>query len=486
VKATVPRLFIPIMTSKSRTMIRNIVLRSSFAFIFQTNRKDERRILRCAFGAVGLVTNVNACNRRGVLAPQACNLRVAVCLERVLRVNPKIEFAELSALFFIHWMALAVWMVPLTLVLDAYGLSVIQPYAFATTALAAFVSPLFFGAMADRHAAPTRVLRWLSLAAAAAVALASWAIQHGWNAWVVLMLIQLYALCFSPTVSISSSIAMSRLAEPRQQFGPIRAMGTIGWMVGCWLISAINADDSPMAGYACAMLWLGLAAFTFLLPEVAPPKSAQRLGLDALALLKKADHRVVFLTAVLFTIPLAAFYPFTPPHLRDLGFQRASAWISLGQTTEILAMFCLGALLAHWRLKWILGAGLAIGALRYMFCALDTEVWLLAGVTLHGFTYTLFFTTAQVYVNERMDAAWRTRAQALLTLMVGGVGHLTGYLFTGWWFRFNTREDGTRWPLFWGGLAVAIACVLIYFLGTYRGRTAPRHGSLDRPEQWSV
>lgn len=371
---------------------------------------------------------------------------------------------------------MAAWMVPLTLVLNAHGLQSIQPFAFATGALGAMVSPLFFGAMADRAAAPTRVLRWLSVATATAMALASTAVQRGWPPGVVLALIQLLALCVAPTTSISTAIAMARLPDPKRQFGPVRAMGTIGWMAGCWLVSALGADDSTQSGFAGAALWLGMAAFTFLLPDVAPTRSAQhltvkqRLGLDALSLLKQSDHRVVYLSATLFTIPLAAFYPYTPPQLRELGLERTSAWMSLGQTTEIVAMFTLGALLTRWRLKWILGLGLGFGLLRYLFCATHETGWLLTGIVLHGVTYTLFFTTAQIYVNERVEAAWRTRAQALLTLMLSGFGNLLGYLGSGWWFSFNTDTDGTHWPVFWGGLAAMIALVTLYFLGAYRGR----------------
>src|SRR5262249_40573297 len=102
-------------------------------------------------------------------------------------------------------MGLGVWVVPLTLVLKAHGYAVIQPMAFATGAVAAFVSPLFFGAMADRHMSPTRVLRWLSFGAAASLVLASFAIQSGWNPWCVLALIQVYNLCSAPTTSISSA-----------------------------------------------------------------------------------------------------------------------------------------------------------------------------------------------------------------------------------------------------------------------------------------
>lgn len=81
------------------------------------------------------------------------------------------EYAELAALFFIHGAALAMWFVPLSTVLDAHGLHRIKPYAFATSALAAFVSPLVFGAMADRHASPVKVLPGLALATAMAMAL---------------------------------------------------------------------------------------------------------------------------------------------------------------------------------------------------------------------------------------------------------------------------------------------------------------------------
>src|SRR5450759_4328599 len=95
----------------------------------------------------------------------------------VLRTVRKAEYAELVALFFMQGAALAMWFVPLSTVLDAHGLHAIKPFAFAASALAAFVSPLIFGAMADRQASPVKVLRGLSLATAAAMALVSTAIK---------------------------------------------------------------------------------------------------------------------------------------------------------------------------------------------------------------------------------------------------------------------------------------------------------------------
>ena len=399
-----------------------------------------------------------------------------MCSQRVLGSIRKAEYAELTALFFIQGAALGMWLVPLSTVLDAHGLRSIKPLAFATSALAAFVSPLIFGAMADRHASPVKVLRGLAFATAVAMALASTAIKLGWNPWLVLAFIQLHAICSSPTWSISSTIIFARLADAKKEFGPIRAMATLGWMMGCWLVSALQADTSALAGYSGAVVWLAVCAFTYVLPPLETPKSAEhltwheRLGLDALALLKNPDHRVVFITVALFAIPLAGFYPYTPPHLRELGFAHTTAWMSLGQITEIIAMFSLGALLLHWRLKWICACGLALGVVRFALSATNGPAGLLAGVILHGASFTLVFITAQIYLDQRVDAAWRARAQSLLTLISSGVGNLAGYLGTGWWFAACVQPGGTRWPLFWGGLAIAVAVVLVYFLVAYRGR----------------
>src|SRR5262249_19008444 len=182
--------------------------------------------------------------------------------------------------------------------------------------------------------------------------LTSWSIEQGWPAAAVLSLLQLYSLVSVPTTSIAASVVFSRLHDSQRQFGPIRAIGTFGWMCGCWLISLLGFDASTRGGYAGACVWLALGLFTTILPTMPPPAGAsltfrERMGWDALALLKNHDHRVVFLTVAFFSVPLAAFYPFTPPQLSELGFKRTAAWMSLGQITEIMAMLCLAALFAR-------------------------------------------------------------------------------------------------------------------------------------------
>lgn len=395
---------------------------------------------------------------------------------RVLTMLRRAEKLELVVLYFIHAMAMAMWFVPLSAILHAHGLDQLRPYAFATSAVAAFISPLIFGAMADRHAAPVVVLRGLCLATGLAMILATTAIHRNWNPWVVLGLIQLYSFCTAPTFSITTAIVFSRLKNSQSEFGPIRAMATLGWMAGCWLISLLGADASTAAGYYGSIAWFAVAAFTLVLPNIPPPENKQRLtirqrmGWDALSLLKNRDHRVVFITAALFNATIAALFPFTPPNLRELGFHNVSAIMSLAQTTELVAMFALAALLTRWRLKWIILLGLGFGVVRYTLCAMNSPFSLLVGISLHGAGYTLVLITSQIYLEQRIDPAWRGRAQSLQALMTSGVGNLIGYLGAGQWFVLCSPANFTNWPLFWGGIAVAVTGVLAYFLIAYHGR----------------
>ena len=386
----------------------------------------------------------------------------------------KAEYAELMILFFIQAAAMGIWFVPLGTMLDAHGLHGIKPYAFAASALAAFISPLMFGAMADRHVTPAVVLRGLAVATSVLVVLIGTALRLHWNGWLILGLIQIFYLAYAPMFSISTALVLARLADAKKEFGQIRSMATLGWMAGAILISVLSLDRSALACYLGAVFWLLVAVFTFYLPKLEVPPAVQQLswrerfGLDALTLLKNRNTRVVFITTTLFNIPLCAFYPYAPTHLHDLGFTHTSAWMSLGQVTEMIAMFSLAWLLLNWRLKWIFACGLAFGVARFALSAFNTTDLLLLGITLHGASFVLVFITAQIFLEQQVDPAWRTRAQALLTLLNGGIGNLIGYLGSGWWFDACTTGRQTNWHWFWGALAASVAAVLVYFLSAYR------------------
>ncbi|MBX3423150.1 MAG: MFS transporter [Pirellulaceae bacterium] len=387
------------------------------------------------------------------------------------------EKLELMGLLFIHGMALAAWFVPMTPILNQAGLSQLTPYAFAASAVSALLSPLFFGAMADRSVSPAKVLRWTALITAVLVSLVAGCIQSQSPRWLILTVIQIQYLFCTPAASLTGSIVFTQLRHARHQFGSIRAWGTIGWMAGCWAVSLMHLDGSTLSFVFSSLLWLLLSIYTLVLPELPTASGSpqrltlhERFGLDAWSLMRVRDHRTIFITGALVAIPFSAFYPITPAHLRDLGFERTSAWMSLGQVSEIAAMMFVTGLLSSWRFKWVITAGLACGLLRYVLYACNASVPVLLGIGLHGFAFTFTYISTQIYLAQRIEAAWTTRAQALLSLMIGGVGNLIGYLTTGWWLTMCRDDQHVDWQLYWSGLGGLVLLISLYFMSSYRGQ----------------
>lgn len=381
---------------------------------------------------------------------------------------------KLCILFFITAAAMGMWSVPFGNVLRAHGLESIIGYAYACSAVAAFISPLTIGAMADQRVSPVRLLRWLSVGSACCLTIGFYGIQNGWGPWAVLGAMQAQAICAAPSFGLATSIILASLGDAQREFGPIRAVATLGWMLACAAVSyVLHADTSTLTGFAAAGVWLLTAAFTFALPETPPPVSNEPrdlFGLSALSLLKHRDHRVVFLTAALYNAAMAAFYPFTPLHLLERGVTHATAAMALGQFSELTCMLSLAGLFSRVRLKTVFLTGIGFTVVRYALCAFDTKAWLIAGVMLHGFGFTLYFITAQIYLEQRVDPRMRTRAQALLQVMIAGFGNLAGYLGTGWWRSACMSGGVTNWSRFWWGMSALAAGVFVFFALSYRGQ----------------
>ncbi len=387
---------------------------------------------------------------------------------------------RLCVFFFLQAHALGLWGVNLSNVLKTHGYEPLVPWIFAGNSVAALVSPLAVGALADLHMAPERVLRRLGLGAALFLTILFYGIQQQWSYGVILLLAQVHALCSGPTFGLTTSLILSRLHSPHQQFGPVRLWATIGWMSAGWMISfVLSADSSVISGYAGSLVWLITIVFSFAIsptPRQAVERTAHRswketLGLDALHLLRHPDHKVVFIAAGLLNMALAAFYPFTVLHLSDLGVKHVTAVMSLGQITEIISMLWLSQVLMRYRLKWIFLAGISFGILRYGLFVLDNRPAMYVGIFIHGFCFTLFFITAQIYLEQRIPSAMRARAQALLTLMMNGFGNLVGSLGFGFW-RASCQTGGyTNWPIFWSGLTVVTVGVFIFFALAYKGKS---------------
>lgn len=392
-------------------------------------------------------------------------------------------FGVLWIVFFLHGMTPGLWLPALTNILGARGLASWVPAVFVVSPICALISPLIGGALADQRMAADRLFAWSSLVSSAVLLAAFGALDAGWHpAWFV-GLLGLYSLFSGPAWGVLATVSLTHLSHGERQFPLVRVGATIGWVFGGLITSfLLQADTSPVAGYASALVRLlaGLAAFR--LPRT-PPLGVRssslrtRLGLDAFSLLKQRDQCVFFVVTALFSIPLSAFYMYGPEFLKVLGDARPAGTMTVAQVLEVAGMLLLGSVMTRFRVKTVLSWALGLSVLRFAMSANAGATglmgWHIAGIALHGLCYTFYFITAQVFLDRRVDPGLKGQAQGLLAMVSGGLGPLIGALVCGWLRQFYVTADGKGWDWFWGILAAMIAGCFAIFVLFYRSRPEP-------------
>lgn len=393
---------------------------------------------------------------------------------------------KLSVMMFVEWFIWGAWFVPLWQYLNKLGFSPTEiAWSYSSTAIAAILSPVLVGVIADRYFAAQKVLGWLHLVGGALMLLLAWQTQFS----TFFPLLVVYALTYMPTVALNNSIAFANIRDTEKDFPRIRVLGTLGWIasglvVGFMLPPLLGMDNvsdtnMPLIVTALASVLLGL--YSFMLPNT-PPKVGQRtdikdlLGLNALGLLRDRSFAIFALCSFLFCMPLAFYYQFANGYLTQVGLENATGWMTLGQVSEIFAMLALPFLLKRYGIKKVLLLGFVTAGIRYVLFIYGGTADLLMysmlfiGILLHGVSYDFYFVTGYIYVDKKAPAHMRTAAQGLITLICQGFGSFIGNWLGGramTAFQLPEAHNGMTfdWFTVWGvGAAMVFAVMLLFIL----------------------
>lgn len=400
---------------------------------------------------------------------------------------------RLSIMMFLQFFVWGAWYVTTGPFMDAHGMAPVIKWAYTVGPLAAIVSPLFLGGIADRFFASERVLGSLHLLGAALIAIAPRMVDQP-TTFVVLL--GLHMLCYMPTLGLVNTVSFHAMTSPEKQFPLVRVWGTIGWIAAGILVSQLAADKTATQYNVAAIAGAILGIYSFTLPHTPPPAAkrpfsvASALGLDALTLLGRPAFAVFIGASLLTCIPLAAYYAFAGTFVGNLGVENVGSVMSRGQMSEIFFMLVMPMCFAALGVKWMLAVGILAWVVRYVLFAWaagqpipagsDTLAWLAGdgrvaipvfiGILLHGICYDFFFVTGFIYTERESPKELRASAQGLLVLVTQGVGMLIGAQLAGRLFDRVATEDGRDWSLFWQVPAIFAFVVLVLFVIFFRPR----------------
>ena len=388
----------------------------------------------------------------------------------------------MGVVMLLMFMPRGMWVSSLPNILETYDAGWVLPFATALPAAGAIFSALAFGALSDQRVNAEKLLGVLGLSGAVFLWLAFTSLERGWHPGWYLFFQSGNALISGPMFALITKIKLVNLPNAAKSF-PIYSMcGTIGWMTGGWIVSALSFDLSADAGQLGAYVRFVMGGLCFLLPTTPPTDKASRgwrarLGLTAFSLLKDRELRIFYLASCVFAIPAASFYMITPLMLTHFDSLHPTAQMTFGQVVEVGAMLFLSVTAGRLRIRWFVIVGMSCGVLRYLLFALAGEVGVIAiiwlGIALHGIIYTFSMVAGRMFLDKRVPDTMRGQAQALFQFLVGSVAGITGAFFCSWLYRAEVTEALDSWVSYWLVLAMITMLPLVYFIVGVAGKSSP-------------
>ena len=342
------------------------------------------------------------------------------------------------------------------------------------------VFPFLWGMVSDRYVPIQRVFTFLNIMACLSLFFMQFQTTFGG----LLLSFVLFYSFYHPTFTLINALSFHYLKDPQEQFGFLRAWGSIGWMVPSMIIFGwlFIYEGSSMQ----FVLYLGMAASlltscsTLLLPRI--QKSEHEINEQG-----KLDYwrcvRELFCNKDYMTL-LGAFFLvsgsfsfvvyYGTPYLQSNGVPKA--WIGPIQCIGVALEVALFPFLRYYIRRWGFVSSLVTGCvclvLRHFLYYYFTNPWVLAlSYLLTGMVIVFFHIGLSILVNMIAGKSVRATAQTLLVVFGSGMGPMLSNCVAG---RLSENAGNSLRPIFGFGMLLALAALaLIVWRAPHLRRVRP-------------
>jgi MFS transporter, PPP family, 3-phenylpropionic acid transporter len=323
------------------------------------------------------------------------------------------------------------------------------------------LAPTAWAYVADRTGARVAVIRAGIGGAIVCVA----ALMGDFGFWWLVVVLALHGLFSTAILPQVETVTLARLGAGAKQYGRIRLWGSVGFVAAVvatgWLTETFGLSLLPVVVIGCQVVALLATALLADPDDIGHSAQAAPLG----PVIRQA-HVVVFLfVAMLMAASHAPYYSFFSIQLGDLGYSRTTIGIlwAFAVVAEVILFSQGGWLLARFTLVRLLGAALAVTALRWLvmgyFADVEPALWFAQGA--HAISFGLFHLASIEYVRRSFVYGTQGRGQALYSALGFGLGAAVGSAGAGTLWA----SGGPQVAYLWAALAcgVALAALLLAF-----------------------
>lgn len=372
----------------------------------------------------------------------------------------------------------------ITVLLRDRGLSVAEVSLILSANSAALIfAPFLWGMIADRFIPLNRLFAVMN--SLAILSLGLFSIFHSF--WGSLLTFSCFFACFQPAPTLVNALCFRHLKNPVEDFAPLRAWGSFGWILPSLPIflylARFPVKNFEFIVYLTMGICLWMTVTSYSLPHIAPG-SIHRLasgghGLTYFQALKKLIHNsgymVVFGSYFLASASFCIQSYYAPAQLSDLGLARA--WIGpmqcIGVVVELICFYYRKAFLRRTGYAGsVLIGSLMLVVRQTLFATTDNLVVLCASYAMVGMTVVFYYIGVSIVVDALADEEVKATAQSLLLLCSSGLGPL----FANWAVNRIMHQAGANLKnVFWFASVLSGAAVIVLWMG--REKLTP-HGKL--------